>query len=132
MKFVLYLLQAPVVLKVDNAVHQINHYLLDSTIGFPNTLIDLCHAAAICSRPSQLRTLQPSQDFQFVEYSRGLYVKERLWNNKIKGVNHELSKNNAANVQVTNFKNVCVMSCACCLSKMADESCFYFSKSFTL
>ena len=47
MKFVLYLLQAPVVQKVENAIHQINHYSLDSTIGFPNTLIDLCHAAAI-------------------------------------------------------------------------------------
>ena len=39
MKFVLYLLQAPVVQKVDNAIHQLNHYSLDSTIGFPNALI---------------------------------------------------------------------------------------------
>ena len=29
--------QAPVVQNVDNAIHQINHYALDSTIGFPNT-----------------------------------------------------------------------------------------------
>ena len=62
-------------------------------------------------------TLQPSQDFQFVEYLRGLYVKETLLNNKIKGVNHEISKNNAAIVRVTNFKNVCVKSSACCLFK---------------
>ena len=75
-------------------------------------------------------TFKPSQDCQFVEYSRGLYVKERLLNNKIKGVNHEISKNNAAIVRVTNFKNVCVMSSTCCLFKMAGESCF--SKSFTL
>ena len=39
MKFLLYLLQAPVVQKVDNAIHQINHYSLDSTTSFPNTLI---------------------------------------------------------------------------------------------
>ena len=39
MKFVLYLFQAPAVQKVDNAIHQLNHYSLDSTIGFPNTLI---------------------------------------------------------------------------------------------
>ena len=30
--------QAPVVLKVDNAIHRINHYPLDSSIDFPNTL----------------------------------------------------------------------------------------------
>ena len=58
-------------------------------------------------------TFKPFQDFQFVECSRGLYVKERLLNNKIKGVNHEISKNNAAIVRVANFKNVCVMSSAC-------------------
>ena len=29
--------QAPVVQKVDNAVHWINHYLLDSAIGFAMT-----------------------------------------------------------------------------------------------
>ena len=29
--------QAPVVQKVDNAIHRINHYPLDSAIGFPNT-----------------------------------------------------------------------------------------------
>ena len=28
---------APVVQKVDNAIHRINLYPLDSTIGFPNT-----------------------------------------------------------------------------------------------
>ena len=28
---------APVVLRVDNAIHRINHYPLDSTIGFSNT-----------------------------------------------------------------------------------------------
>ena len=28
---------APVVQKVDNAIHQINHYPLDGGIGFPNT-----------------------------------------------------------------------------------------------
>ena len=28
---------APVVQKVDNAIHRINHYPLDSAIGFPNT-----------------------------------------------------------------------------------------------
>ena len=62
MKFVLYLPQAPVVQKVDNAIHQINHYSLDSTIGFPNTLIDLCHAAAILS-PLFPATFKPFQDF---------------------------------------------------------------------
>ena len=105
MKFVLYLLQAPVVQKVDNAIHQINHYSLDSTIGFPNTLIDLCHAAAILS-PLFPATFKPFRDFQFFEYSRGLYVKERLSNDIIKGVNHEISKNNAAVVRVFYFKNV--------------------------
>ena len=30
-------LLAPVVQKVDNAIHQINHYPVDSAIGFPNT-----------------------------------------------------------------------------------------------
>ena len=30
--------QAPVVLKVDNAIHRINHYPLDSSIDLPNTL----------------------------------------------------------------------------------------------
>ena len=30
-------LQVPVVQKLDSAIHQINHYPLDSTIGFPNT-----------------------------------------------------------------------------------------------
>ena len=29
--------QAPVVQKVDNTIHRINHYPLDSAIGFPNT-----------------------------------------------------------------------------------------------
>ena len=29
--------QAPVVQKVDSAIHRINHYPLDSIIGFPNT-----------------------------------------------------------------------------------------------
>ena len=29
--------QAPVVQKLDNAIHRINHYTLDSAIGFPNT-----------------------------------------------------------------------------------------------
>ena len=29
--------QAPVVQKVDSAIHRINHYPLDSAIGFPNT-----------------------------------------------------------------------------------------------
>ena len=116
MKFLLYLLQAPVVQKVDNAIHQINHYSLDTTTGFPNTLIDLCHAAAILS-PLFPATFKPFQDFQFVECSRGLYVKERLLKDIIKGVNHEISKNNAAIVRVTNFKNVCVMSSnsVCCL-----------------
>ena len=28
---------APVVQKVDNAIHQINYYTVDSAIGFPNT-----------------------------------------------------------------------------------------------
>ena len=28
---------APVVQKVDNAIHRINHYPLNSAIGFPNT-----------------------------------------------------------------------------------------------
>ena len=28
---------APVVQKLDSAIHQINHYALDSTFGFPNT-----------------------------------------------------------------------------------------------
>ena len=28
---------APVVQKVDNAIHWINHYPVDSAIGFPNT-----------------------------------------------------------------------------------------------
>ena len=28
---------APVVLKMDNAIHRINLYSLDSAIGFPNT-----------------------------------------------------------------------------------------------
>ena len=28
---------APVVQNVDNAIHRINHYPLDSAIGFPNT-----------------------------------------------------------------------------------------------
>ena len=28
---------APVVQKVDNAIHQLNHYPLESAIGFPNT-----------------------------------------------------------------------------------------------
>ena len=30
-------LQVPVVLKVDTAIHQINHYPVDSAIGFPDT-----------------------------------------------------------------------------------------------
>ena len=30
-------IQCPVVQKVDNAIHWINHYPLNSTIGFPNT-----------------------------------------------------------------------------------------------
>ena len=30
---------APVVQKVDNAIRRINHYLLDSAIGFPNTYL---------------------------------------------------------------------------------------------
>ena len=30
-------LQVPVVLKVDNAIHRINHYPLDSAISFPDT-----------------------------------------------------------------------------------------------
>ena len=110
MKFLLYLLQAPVVQKVDNAIHQINHYSLDSTIGFRKTLL----STFVKRRPfvpALPCTFQPSQDFQFVEYSRGLYVKERLLNNKIKGVNHEISKNNAAIVRVANFKNVCVCAC---------------------
>jgi len=29
--------QAPVVQKVDNAIHRINHYPLDGAIGSPNT-----------------------------------------------------------------------------------------------
>ena len=29
--------QAPVVQKVDNVTHRLNHYPLDSAIGFPNT-----------------------------------------------------------------------------------------------
>ena len=29
--------QAPVVRKVDSAIHRINHYPLDNAIGFPNT-----------------------------------------------------------------------------------------------
>ena len=129
MKFGLYLYQAPVVQKVDNAIHQKNHYSLDSTIGFRKTLL----STFVKRRPfvpALPCTFQPSQDFQFVEYSRGLYVKERLLNNKIKGVNHEISKNNAAIVRVTNFKNVCVMSSTYSLFKRAGESCF--SKSFTL
>ena len=28
---------APVVQKLDSAIHRINHYALDSTFGFPNT-----------------------------------------------------------------------------------------------
>ena len=28
---------APVVLRVDNAIHRINHYPLESAVGFPNT-----------------------------------------------------------------------------------------------
>ena len=28
---------APVVQMVDNAIHWINHYLLDNAVGFPNT-----------------------------------------------------------------------------------------------
>ena len=31
------ILLAPVVQNVDNAIHRINHYPLDSAIGFPNT-----------------------------------------------------------------------------------------------
>ena len=31
-----YVLQAPVVQKVDIAIHRINHYPVDSAIGFPN------------------------------------------------------------------------------------------------
>ena len=30
---------APVVQKVDNIIHRINHYLLDNAIGFPNTYL---------------------------------------------------------------------------------------------
>ena len=30
-------LLAPVVQKVESAIHQINHYPMDSAIGFPNT-----------------------------------------------------------------------------------------------
>ena len=67
--------------------------------------------------PSFPATFKPSQDFQFVECSRELYVKKRLLNDIIKGVNHGISKNNAAIVRVTDFKNVCVMSSACCLFK---------------
>ena len=29
--------QAPVVQKMDNAIHRINHYPLESPMGFPNT-----------------------------------------------------------------------------------------------
>ena len=91
-----------------------NHYSLDSTTGFRKTLLstfhDLCHAAAILS-PLFPATFKPFQDFQFVECSRGLYVKERLLKDIIKGVNHEISKNNAAIVRVANFKNVCVCAC---------------------
>ena len=32
-------LQVPVVLKVDNAIHRINQYPVDSAIGFPDSLI---------------------------------------------------------------------------------------------
>ena len=31
--------QGPVVQKVDNAIHRINHYPLDNAIGFPNTYL---------------------------------------------------------------------------------------------
>ena len=30
---------APFVQKVDNIIHRINHYLVDSAIGFPNTYL---------------------------------------------------------------------------------------------
>ena len=32
-----FIVLAPVVQKVDNAIHWINHYPLESAIGFPNT-----------------------------------------------------------------------------------------------
>ena len=35
--------------------------------------------------------IKPSADFQLVEYSGGLYVKQRLLNNKRKGVNREIT-----------------------------------------
>jgi len=30
-------MQAPVVQKLDSAIHRINHYPVDNAIGFPNT-----------------------------------------------------------------------------------------------
>ena len=75
MKFVLHFLQAPVVQKVDNAIHQINHYSLDSTIGFPNTLIDLCHAAAICPR-SSLLGCSPPRTFSLLNIQEGCTLKK--------------------------------------------------------
>ena len=60
MKFVLYLLQAPVVQKVDNAIKPDKSLFTGyHNIGFPNTLIDLCHAAAICPRSSLLSSSPP-------------------------------------------------------------------------
>ena len=75
MKFGLYLYQVPVVQKMDNAIHQINHYSLDSTIGFPNDLIDLCHAAAICPRPSLLRC-SPPRTFSLLNIQEGCTLKK--------------------------------------------------------
>ena len=34
-----YVLQAPVVQKVDFAIHRINHYPVDSAVGFPNIYV---------------------------------------------------------------------------------------------
>ena len=44
--------QVPVVQKVDNAIHRINLYPLDSAIGFPNTysLLDSDLSGPTCSK----------------------------------------------------------------------------------
>ena len=50
-----------------------------------------------------------------------------MLNDIIKGVNHEISKNNAAIVRVTNFKNVwCLYGEQCMLSKVALERVFNY------
>ena len=39
LNLIIHVLLAPVVQKVDNAIHRINHYPVDSAIGFPNTYL---------------------------------------------------------------------------------------------